>query len=230
MLDRQEIFSIDEAVKFKYPSLTIGIAIIRGCKITPSNQELLTRVYEFVRSLEGISNEEISTFPEVQSYRQVYKEMGVDWHSRRPSPEALLRRISKGKPLYQINSCVDAYNLVVMKNRVSSGAFDLDSISFPTVLRFAKNGESILLLGDHEPTRFTDKELAYFDRQGAYNIDLNYRDSQKTAVTENTQNLFINIDGIYKITKEQVVKTLDETVAEITKYCGGKVEECFISS
>ena len=150
--------------------------------------------------------------------------MGLDWHSKRPSPEALLRRIALKKGLYEINTCVDAYNLIVMKHHISSGAFDLDQIQFPTVLRFPKHDEEILLLGDKEPTKYKSNDLAYFDQVGGYNIYFNYRDAQRTAVTEETKNILINIDGIYEITRKQVEKTLKESIEIITKYCGGKVE------
>ena len=150
--------------------------------------------------------------------------MGFDWHSKRPSPEALLRRIALRKGLYNINTCVDAYNLVVMKNRVSIGAFDLDKIKFPTVMRFPKDGEKILLLGDEKPTKYKTTDLAYFDQNGGYNIYFNYRDAQRTAVSEQTKNIILNIDGIFDITRKHVEKSLKESIDIITKYCGGKVE------
>jgi DNA/RNA-binding domain of Phe-tRNA-synthetase-like protein len=228
--NNKEIFTIDDEVRRKYPSINIGIAVIKNVRIEKSNPELRESINEFINSRSALTNEEIGSYPEIISYRKVYKEMGVDWHSKRPSPEALLRRISKGKSLYQINTCVDAYNLVVMRNRVSSGAFDLDKISFPTVLRFPKEGEKILLLGDEVPTKYDIRELAYFDNEGGYNIDLNYRDAQRTAVSTDTKNILINIDGIYEITREQVKKTLQETIEEIIKYCGGTLETAGILS
>ena len=130
--------------------------------------------------------------------------MGIDWHSQRPSPEALLRRVALKKGLYNINTCVDAYNLIVMKNRVSLGAFDEDQIKYPTVLRLAKEGEEILLLGDTESTKYTSKEIAYFDKKGGINIDFNFRDAQRTAVQIGTKNLYINVDGVYDIAAQKV--------------------------
>jgi len=150
--------------------------------------------------------------------------MEVDWHSRRPSPEALLRRVALGKGLYTINTCVDAYNLVVMRHYVSVGAFDADNVKFPTVLRFAGDGDEILLLGDKEPTKYTAKELSYYDREGGYNIDFNYRDAQRTMVTQNSKNIWINVDGIFDITPQQVERSLKESVDMIINYCGGTVE------
>ena len=156
--------------------------------------------------------------------------MGIDWHSKRPSPEALLRRIALKKGLYNVNTCVDSYNLIVMKYRVSSGAFDLDQMELPTILRFPNEGEEILLLGDKEPTKYKPNDLAYFDQVGGYNIYFNFRDAQRTAVTENTKNILLNIDGIYDISREQVEQSLKENIEIITNYCGGKVELAGIAS
>jgi len=224
IIDKPEIFSIDGEVAKKYPSINIGIAVIKNINIKKSDPNLVAEIDQFVKSQSHLSNEVISAYPEVTTYRKLYKEMGIDWHSRRPSPEALLRRISQKKDLYQINTCVDAYNLIVMKNRVSVGAFDYDKFSFPTVMRFPKEGEEILLLGDKESTKFKPTELAYFDENGGYNIDFNYRDAQRTTVTENTKDILLNIDGVYNITREKVEQTLKESIEIITKYCGGTVE------
>ncbi|OGK17118.1 lysine--tRNA ligase [Candidatus Roizmanbacteria bacterium RIFCSPHIGHO2_01_FULL_39_12c] len=224
ILNKPEIFSVDPIMAEKYPSINIGIAIIKGVAIKKNDPELSKEIEEFTKSQKSLSNEIISAYPEIQSYRRIYKEMGLDWHSKRPSPEALLRRIALNKGLYNINTCVDAYNLIVMKYHVSSGAFDLDKIKFPTVLRFPREGEEILLLGDKEPIKYKTTDLAYFDQIGGYNIYFNYRDAQRTAVSEDTKNILLNIDGIYTINREQVERSLKENIEIITKYCGGKVD------
>lgn len=223
-LNNPEIFSIDKSMAVKYPSMNIGIAVIKGIIIKKNDRNLTKEIQEFVKAQESLTNEVIGSYPEIQSYRKVYKEMGLDWHSKRPSPEALLRRIALKKRLYEINTCVDAYNLIVMKHHISSGAFDLDQIKFPTVLRFPKPREEILLLGDKEPTKYKPNDLAYFDQIGGYNIYFNYRDAQRTSVTDQSKNIILNIDGIYNITREQVELSLKESIDIITKYCRGKAE------
>lgn len=224
IIHKPELFKIDEEVKKRYPTVNIGIALIRGVQIRKTDERLEAEKTELLSSLLGLTTEKLSLHPEIVSYRKLYKEMGIDWHSRRSSPEALLRRVALGKGLYTVNTCVDAYNLVVMKHRVSVGAFDYDAVRFPTVLRFAGEGDEILLLGDKEPAKYTSKELAYCDRDGGYNIDFNYRDAQRTMVTEHTKNVWINVDGIFDITTEQVEQSLKESVEKIVFYCGGTVE------
>ena len=113
---------------------------------------------------------------------------------------------------------------MVMRNRISVGAFDADKVVFPTTLRFAEEGDEIILIGNKEPVKYTAKELAYYDQKGGYNTDFNYRDAQRTMVTDKTKNAWINVDGIYDTTPEKVQKTLDEALDLILKYCGGKLE------
>ncbi len=224
ILHKPELFTIHPEVKKRYPSVSIGVALIRGVGIKKIDERLEGEKKELLAFLEGLTTEKIGLYPEIVSYRKLYKEMGIDWHSRRPSPEALLRRVALGKGLYTINTCVDAYNLVVMKHRVSVGVFDLDSVKFPTILRYAGAGDEILLLGDEITTKYTAKELAYYDKKGGYNIDFNYRDARRTMVTEKTKNIWINVDGVYDIAPEQVERSLQESVEMITKHCGGTVE------
>ncbi|HZE87335.1 MAG TPA: lysine--tRNA ligase [Methylomirabilota bacterium] len=218
------VFSIASEAKKRFPSLSVGVSIIKGVTIEKINPDLEKEKQEVLQSLQGLTTEQLGKYPEVISYRKLYKEMSIDWHSRRPSPEALLRRVALNKGLYTINTCVDAYNLVVMKHRVSVGAFDLNKLVFPTEVRFAKDGEEILLLGDQEPTKYTSNELAYFDQKGGFNLDFNYRDAQRTAVSIDTKNIYINVDGIYDITAEKVEEVLKEACDLIIKYCGGKIE------
>ncbi len=224
-LTTHNYLSISKAVQRKYPSIILGFAIIKGIRITKSTSQLEAEKAAILTSLQGLTNETISAYSEVLSYRKLYKETGIDWHSRRPSPEALLRRISKGKNLYTVNTCVDAYNLAVIRNRVSVGAFDLNQVNFPTTLDIAKGGEQILLLGDAEPTTIKTDELCYFDQHGPYNLDFNYRDAQRTMVKEETTDLLLNVDGVYNITREQVEATLQDAIDLITKYCGGRLEQ-----
>jgi len=219
-----EIFSLSKEVTEKFPSISVGVAVIKGVNIEKTNPDLEKEKQEVLESLHGLTTEALGQYQEIIAYRKLYKEMGVDWHSRRPSPEALLRRVALHKGLYTVNTCVDAYNLVVMKHRVSMGAFDLDKTVFPTEVRFAKDDEEILLLGDTEPTKYKPTELGYFDGNGGFSLDINYRDAQRTAAQLETRNLFINVDGFYDITPEMVEKSLQEACDLIIKYCGGTVE------
>ena len=219
-----QLFSISSQVRDKFPSTTVGIAVISGVTIEKQHPELSKEINSFLQTMKGMPVQEISQHPEIQSYHRLYKETGVDLGSRRPSPEALLRRAAKGQTFEPINTCVDAYNLIVMKNRVSAGAFNLDEIKQPTRLDLARGGEKTLYIGEDKPTVIQKGEICYFDQVGAYNLDFNYRDAVRTQVDEKTKNLWINLEGVYDISRHQVEQSLQEVIEIIQKYCGGTVE------
>ena len=230
LLTDTDIFSFDPAFAKTYPSAVVGIAVIEGVTISKTDPELEMEKEALLAELAGLKAADLGTFPELQSYRIMYKEMGIDWHSRRPSPEALLRRVAQGKELYSVNTCVDAYNLTVMRNKVSVGAFDHHQIQLPTQLKIATGSETINLLGTEDETSIKAGEVCYFDGSGPYNLDYNYRDAERTSVTSNTKNLLINVDGIYQVDRAKVEQTLAETIELITQFCGGTVKTVGIFS
>jgi len=215
---------IDKKLAKKYYNINLGVAIIKGISVK-KEKELLEMLKKKV--INGIKNnlsaQEIDDIPQIESYFRMYVEMGVDTRSRKSSPEALLRRIVDGKNLYNVNTCVDAYNLAVVLTQISSGAFDLAKVKLPVVLREARKGESIEIIGSEEK-KLKPGEVCYFDKKGPYNMDFNYRDAERTKVTEDTRDIVINIDGVYDITKEQIADALKLNVELITQFCGGTVE------
>ncbi|HLD24802.1 MAG TPA: lysine--tRNA ligase [Patescibacteria group bacterium] len=224
--DQQTV--IDPIFAQTYPSASVGYALIQQVTIKKKDNALEQEKVKVLDEYKGITVKQIDAYPELQSYRTMYKKMGVDFHSRRPSPEALLRRVAQGKGLYSVNTCVDAYNLIVMKHRVSLGAFDADHMKLPSVVTVAQGGETIELLGVEGATTIEKGEIIYADQIGPYNLDYNYRDAERTKVTEKTKNIIINVDGVYDIDEQKVRKSLEDAIKIITKYCGGQVVEAGI--
>jgi hypothetical protein len=61
--------------------------------------------------------------PETGETRKLYRAVGLDPTKTRPSSEALLRRIVKGKPLYRVHPLVDLFNLVSVTAQLSVGLY-----------------------------------------------------------------------------------------------------------
>ncbi len=219
--------NMTEEFKNEYPNAVAGYAVIEGVNVKESDSELNSLKTSIVKMLRGITKSEIDVSKNLKSYRDMYKKMGVDWRSRRPSPEALLRRVAHGKEIYNVNTMVDAYNLSVMTQQVSSGAFNLDEMKTPVNLDISDGGESIEVIGGEEKS-IEKGEVCYYDKVGAYNLDYNYRDADRTKITTETKNIVINVEGVGEITHEEVLKALKLNIALIQKYCGGELKEAGI--
>ena len=69
--------------------------------------------------------------PGVAETRSLYKAIGLDPTKVRPSSEALLRRVLKSQPLYQVNLLVDTVNLCSLEFQLSYGVYDLETLAPP---------------------------------------------------------------------------------------------------
>ena len=220
-------FEIQKEVLEKFPGLKCGIAVIRGVKVQKSIPALEKLKKETVKQMiKEFKDVDLREVPILKEYRRIYKAMGVDPTKKKPSPLALLTRIKKGQDLYTVNTLVDVYNLAVMKTQVSMGAFDLKNLSFPTYLRFAKEGEQFTPLMADKASSIRKGELIYADKKGlVFCRDLNYRDSDFTKITDKTKDTILYVDGT-SITSEDELKAATELAIKwILKYCGGKLEK-----
>lgn len=221
-------YEISPAVKHKFPGISFAYTIIRGVNISKENPELERLKKEVIESKKKLTFEQIQEIQPIQVYRNMFKETGVDYHSRRPSPEALLRRLSQGKDLYHINTAVDAYNLAVIETGFGLGGFDLSQISAPVMLRFSLAGEKMHLLGDETDTVVEAGELVYADQDKLLTLDLNYRDINSTKITEKTKDIILFADGGPDLDPEEVKSALISGASYIAQFNGGEIGEIFI--
>jgi len=222
------VFYIDSGVKRKFSGMKIGVAIIENVDVHEDSEELEKFKGEILVKLSGMKLTDIDKVFTVKAYRDIFKAFGVDWHSRRPSVDALLRRVVGGKGIYKVNTVVDAYNLAVLESKIALGAFDYRKMSLPVVLRLAKEGEEITLLSESKPTRTKDGEMIYADQSRLITLDLNYRDCDYTKITTGTKNIILFADGCSGISSDEVMVGLEKGIEFIARFSGGKLVKKFI--
>lgn len=221
-------FNIDEAIKEKFEGMKFGVAIIKNVEVRREDKELERFKKEILGKFSKMQMDEISNIPSIKAYRNIFKAFGVDWRSRHPSADALLRRVTQGKGIYNVNTLVDAYNLAVLESKIALGAFDSEKLSLPVTLRLAKEGEEIVLLGESEPTKIKEGEMIYSDQDRIMTLDLNYRDCDFTKITTETKNVILFADGCPGISSDEVMVGLEKGIAYITRFCGGELIGKFI--
>ena len=214
--------AIDETVQALFPGMFYAYTVIDNVEIKKSNPDLKKLTKEVIKN-NTYAIEAIGELKPIKAYREIFKKTGAWKLSRRPSPEALLRRLATGKGIYNINTAVDAYNLAVIETGVGLGGFNADKIAFPVTLRLTREGEQMHLLGDDQPTTVMDGEMAYSDEEKLITLDLNYRDIDATKITEGTKKVILYADGAPGLTEEEVVSALQKGADYIKQFCGGTI-------
>src|SRR5205814_3554155 len=123
---------------------------------------------EIVREVETIRKRfadpaAIRATPEVASFAEVLKKVGVNPRRDQPSVERLLTFALKRGDLPTINSLVDAYNLVSVRTLCSLGAHDLDTLTLPVALRMLTGSEPFTPLGSSTEMPVRAGEFGYVD-------------------------------------------------------------------
>ncbi|NLO69788.1 MAG: hypothetical protein GX102_02315 [Porphyromonadaceae bacterium] len=161
-------------------------------KNTPYNEELWQEITAFSEKFTSETKlNQINKLPNILETRNTYKKLGKDPNRYRPSAEALLRRIVRGIPLYQIDTIVDLINLVSMKTGYSIGGFDADLIDGDLILGVGKAGEKFEAIG--RGLLNIEGLPVYRDNIGG--IGTPTSDEERTKISLDTTNLLMIING-----------------------------------
>ncbi len=215
---RQEIFG-------SFKDLITGVVLVEEA----DNKEESPEINQLLRSAETktISDfsqlESPSRHPNIIPWRRAYKKFGSDPHDYRCSSEALARQVLKGNKIRHINKLVDLYNYISLKYITPVGGEDLDKVKGAIVLNFAQGDEPFIRLGGTENEPPLSGEVVYKDEEGVLCRRWNWREADRTKLTEDTKNAIIVVEGLLPAGKETIKTATEELSDLVKKYCGGKV-------
>ncbi len=207
--------TISETIKNASPNIKLGI-ISGNVKFEKLNQALLEDIDFEATKIMGMSIDAIKFIPQIASSREAYKALGKEPARYRLSAEALMRRIIKGKSLYQISNIVDMINLSSIKTGYSIGGYDLINIQGDILFDIGKKDEDYEAIGRG---KMNIESLPVFrDNIGAFGSPTS--DSVRTMITDKTSKILlivINFGG-----HESFEKDLQIIFDLIVNYCSGE--------
>lgn len=135
----------------------------------------------------------------------------------------------QGNSIRHINRLVDIYNLVSLRHTVPVGGEDIDKMSGDLRLTFAEANEApVLLLGDKEPRPPHVGEVIYKDSIATICRRWNWREADRTKLTEETKNCIFVIEGLPPVTKQEIETATAELGDFIGKFCSGNLIHAFL--
>jgi DNA/RNA-binding domain of Phe-tRNA-synthetase-like protein len=155
---------------------------------------------------------------EVVAVRTMYKRVGIDPTKRRPSSEALLRRVRKGEGLPRINSMVDVCNWCSLEFQLPYGLYDADRIEGDVVLRLGLEGESYA--GIRKDEVHVSGRITLADRIGPFGNPTS--DSARTMVTTATRRALVLVFAPVEIEARRLQRVLDVTAERIHAFTGAR--------
>jgi DNA/RNA-binding domain of Phe-tRNA-synthetase-like protein len=161
---------------------------------------------------------------EADAVRAMYRAVGLDPTRRRPSSEALLRRVLKGDPLPRVNALVDICNWCSLEWQLPYGVYDLARVDGEIELRLGSAGEEYA--GIRKEVVHVDGRLTLADRRGPFGNPSS--DSERTMVTTATRTALVVIYGPGRLHRETLASALDLTASRIAALAGGREISRFV--
>lgn len=152
--------------------------------------------------------------------RTLYHRFGLDPTRGRPSSEALLRRVLRGKGLYRINTLVDACNLSSVEFGLPVGLYDAQKIIGDVVCRPGWPGESYAGIGKEEIHLNGKPVLA--DARGPFGNPSS--DSRRTMIDLTTSQALFVIFAPHSYDATLLGEQLRKASERILRYCGGTIK------
>lgn len=163
----------------------------------------------------SLTTETLKEIPSIAATRRVYRACGKDPSRYRPAAEALIRRMLKGKELYQIDTLVDLINVASIAYGYSIGGFDADKFIGDTLrLGVGREGEPYEGIG-RGMINIAGLPV-YRDAEGGVGTPTS--DNERTKIDLNTRHLVVLING-YDGNEERVRQNAEYIQQLIVKYC-----------
>ncbi len=224
--------TIDPRIFDQYPGTLIGVVTLQGI----DNGGELGEIDSLLREAEQVAMQQVGSIPitehpHIACWREAYRKFGAKPKKYPSSIENLVRRVSAGEQVRHINKLVDIYNVISLRYLLPVGGEDIDKILGDIRLTIAgENEPAVVLLGENEARPPYVNEVIYTDDLGAICRRWNWKEADRTKLTEDTTSACIVIEAIPPIERTQLEHALSDLSALVKQFCGGTYQVAILDS
>ncbi|WP_373110968.1 B3/B4 domain-containing protein [Streptococcus anginosus] len=210
-----------------FPQAQISIMVVKGLDNSVDESKdlyfksLLDKGSK--RAEDFIVDETFTQNDVIQEWRGAFSKFKTK-KGARSSIEALLKRVSQGREFNPINPLVDIYNSVSLSYAVPCGGEDIAKIQGGLHLGKAQGGEPFFPLGAETDAPALPEEIIYYDDEGAVCRCFNWREAQRTMLTEGTTDAVLVIEAINEDQAKRAQAAMRELQSLVEDYFGVKGE------
>lgn len=211
-----------------FPDAEIGIVVARGMKgadaVSKADVEKVVDLLDEanIRAENHLTSDGISQNAAVAVWREAYQRFRTK-KGARCSIEALLKRVLKGNPVGHITPSVDIYNAVSLTYALPVGGEDIDAFQGDVRLGVTEGGDTFLPLGEDHDDPTLSGELCYHDNAGAICRCWNWRDGQRTALSDTSANAFLIIESVDPGRSADLRAAVDDLARLVEHYLGATI-------
>jgi len=221
--------SVDPRIFESFPSLAVGVVIAEGIDNQARDETAIERLREQMEAVRAAwSTETLREEPRLVVWRNAYRSFGAKPKKHRCSVENLIRMLISEQDIPSINPIVDLYNAASLEHVIPMGGDDLDRVDGDIQLTLAQGTERFIPLNGRESVHPKIGEVIYRDDREVLCRRWNWRECDKTKMTEQSTNLCLVVEGLPPFSSEAVQRIADDLADRIRRHCGGRLNTSLI--
>ena len=223
-------FVITDTIFDDFPELVLGVVILHDIDNSQNRTEITEMLRQAETALLGkFGGTPVIEHPFIAIWREAYRKFGAKPKDYPSSVENLTRRVLNGATIGHINNLVSLYNTISLRHILPVGGEDLDKIVGDVLLTRAGYDEpAVFLLGEKEARPPRAGEIIYKDEVGAICRRWNWKEADRTKLTQETKNAFLVIEALPPVTRDTVETAVRELADLVKQYCGGTISTAFL--
>ncbi|MED1721592.1 B3/4 domain-containing protein [Brevibacillus parabrevis] len=218
-------FIVEDDFWSLFPQAKIGVVICQGIDNSIKDVEVYEKLLQEAEkeAQQFLKPEELSSNPVILVWREAFQKFKTK-KGARCSVEALLKRVKNGNHIGTINPLVDIYNSISLRYGLPCGGEDIDTFAGDIRLTQANGNEPFIPLGSDENAPPYAGEIVYKDDEGAICRCWNWREAQRTMLTEKTKNAFLCMELVDETRSDEFHRALKELSDLVSRRLGGTVK------
>lgn len=220
---------VTEAFWTLFPAARIGVVTVHGLdNVAGAKTAADLLIYEATARATALEGVDIATHPAVAPWRAAYARFGAKPSKYRSSIESLLRAAQAGRTR-PINPLVDLYNAISLRHALPCGGEDLAAVVGNVRLTRAEGAEPFHTIGATEDDPAWPGEVIYCDDVGAICRCWNWREADRTKLTEQTRDAVLVIEALPEHQPVQLDAALADLAALVTQHLGARASIAVLS-
>lgn len=221
-------FIVDEEVFKKLDDYCVGVVVAYGVNNSEANADIENLLDQEVKKAAADLNDiNLKEHPQILLYRNAMQAVDINPNRFPCSIEAMLKRVQKGNSLPSVNAIVDLNNYISVKYMLPMGSHDIDALTGDIYVRFSKENDAFLPLGEEQEELLASGELVYSDDVRIRTRKWIHRQSNIGKINPESKNIFFPIDGFTE-NKDKILSASEELEMLLKKYFKCEVLTGFI--
>jgi DNA/RNA-binding domain of Phe-tRNA-synthetase-like protein len=223
---------VHEKIFEAYPTFRRGIVVAKQIQNSGHSEELEAMLREVI--VEAAERPiDLKADRRIKVWNEAHRQFGSNPNKYAPAHCALLKRVQRaGAQIPFINKTVAIMNYNAIKDKIPVGGDDLMRADGTLELRYAEGTENFTPLGKPDTVEHPDAgEIIYVVSESREVMcrRWNWRNGHKTLISEETEIVVMNTDGLGEDSEERALITRDRVARMLGQFCQAKVITTLLS-